>query len=127
MSPPRVIRVLGKRFALEAVSDPEVAVVRGGAYECLGAADVVRGRIKYRAAGADSSPDEEADTVLHELIHVMISAAGIDHAFKNHDQQETAVDQLAPVLLDTLRRNPLLVAYLVEEVPFGEEEESTQT
>lgn len=56
-------------------------------------------------------PDYEADTVLHEAIHAMLSHAPID---LEHELEEKVCLVLAPALLDLLRRNPKLVAYLLD-------------
>lgn len=52
---------------------------------------------------------QERDTLLHEVLHVIgeITGAGL---------KERHVGVLAPVLLDVLRQNPALVAYLTESM-----------
>lgn len=58
--------------------------------------------------------DQEADTLLHEVLHACLNVTGQDLPYTD-TQMEAVVYGLSPVLLDTLRRNPDLVAYLVGE------------
>lgn len=53
-------------------------------------------------------PYQERDTVLHELLHAALLVMG-------KGREEEIVSALSPVLLDVLRSNPELVAYLVDE------------
>lgn len=53
--------------------------------------------------------------MLHEVLHACLYQTCLREMEvwgKNHE--EAIVVALAPILLDTLRRNPKLVAYLVE-------------
>ncbi len=59
------------------------------------------------------SPTMEVSTVLHEVIHAITDSTGLTETI-THELEETIVNALAPTLLDTLRRNPQLVAYLLE-------------
>lgn len=53
--------------------------------------------------------DQLADTLLHEVIHACLQPLfGMDD-----DTEEAFVRTLSPGLLDTLRRNPELVAFLM--------------
>lgn len=62
----------------------------------------------------DLGPDQTAGTLLHEVLHACFSTAGLDgEDLKNsEDVEEAVVRSLEPILLDTLRRNPSLIAYL---------------
>ena len=55
-------------------------------------------------------PDALADTVLHEMLHACFMVSG---APGSSEKEEKIVSILTPILLDTLRRNPDLVDYLV--------------
>jgi hypothetical protein len=80
--------------------------------------------VRFRS-GDEVSPDEVADTVLHELMHLVMLASDIEHRMPTQRQAETAealVSGMTPILLDALRRNPELVRYLCEEVPDGPQE-----
>lgn len=57
----------------------------------------------------DLAPHAERDTVMHELLHVVGCATG-------HDLEEHQVSAISPVLLDVLRSNASLVAYLTEPI-----------
>ena len=57
--------------------------------------------------------NQERDTMLHEVLHACIHAIGLN-AYQKKDEQEQLVRSLTPILLDTLRRNPDLVEYLLE-------------
>jgi hypothetical protein len=59
------------------------------------------------------APSQLADTVLHELIHAMTATTGLDVDL-GKILDESVARRLSPALLDMLRRNPKLVAYLTE-------------
>ena len=61
-------------------------------------------------------PDQEADTVLHELLHACLSVSGAANKVSDGLQEEL-VAAITPLLLDVLRRNPQLVAYLLSTEP----------
>lgn len=63
--------------------------------------------IKLRPGQA---PDYEADTLLHEVLHAVMTHAPID---LTTEQEEHVCLAIAPVLLDTLRRNPKFTDYLL--------------
>jgi len=64
------------------------------------------------AVKAGMARDQEADTVLHEVLHCCLRQS--DGELGN-EVEERVVGSLSPLLLDTLRRNPALVAYLTAE------------
>jgi hypothetical protein len=68
----------------------------------------------------DQSADCVADTVLHELLHAIWFMAGLQQG-RAAPYEESVVATLSPALLDTLRRNPELVAFLAAatEAPDG--------
>lgn len=59
----------------------------------------------------NQGPDQTADTVLHEVLHAVFAAVGA-HEGPLGRYEEQIVAALSTTLLDTLRRNPDLVAYL---------------
>lgn len=61
----------------------------------------------------DQSPGALRDTVLHEVLHCVVDLAGFSQEWE--DKEEGIVNRLTPVLLQVLRGNPKLVAYLVGE------------
>lgn len=60
-------------------------------------------------------PDQKGnflrDTLLHEVLHACLFAAA---GGMTTDEEERLVASLTPVLLDTLRRNPGLLAFLTD-------------
>lgn len=62
----------------------------------------------------DMAADMLAETLLHELVHAVFASVGLD--LRLSETEEDVVRSFAPLLLDTLRRNPQLVAYLTAEV-----------
>lgn len=63
------------------------------------------------AIAPDTHPARQQETLLHEVLHTLTRQAGIVNELSATDE-ERLVTRLAPILLDTLRRNPTLVAYL---------------
>lgn len=61
----------------------------------------------------DLAPNTQRVTVLHELLHACFDDAQVGGPFDDEKHEETACLALAPRLLDTLRRNPKLITYLV--------------
>lgn len=55
---------------------------------------------------------QEADTVLHECIHAMLSSTTLEEAI-----EEQVASALAPALLSCLRDNPDLVKYILQNNP----------
>ena len=59
----------------------------------------------------DQGADQKADTLLHEVLHAIWEQTPLRS--RESDEQEEVVVALAAPLLDTLRRNPRLVEYLI--------------
>lgn len=59
----------------------------------------------------EQAPSTLVETLLHEVLHALLSQTGIVADIGN-EEEEKAVNRLAPLLLDTLRRNPALVEFL---------------
>lgn len=57
--------------------------------------------------------ERERQTLLHENLHAMVAAGGLEVAFRE-DAEEHIVGVLAPVLLSWMRENPHIVKYLME-------------
>ena len=75
--------------------------------DCVGSAEHSAAVITLADA---PSHDNKADTLLHEVLHAVLSVYNL----RDKTADEHFVALLATTLLDTLRRNPALVAYLVE-------------
>lgn len=60
------------------------------------------------------SPDNDADTLLHEALHGMFHATGLNTTVEavDKDLEELIVKTLSPILLLFLRQNPGIVRYL---------------
>lgn len=95
------------------VSDKKVAehaLSRGDRPDTLaGGCDVSGGRI---VLAQKPTHDYRAETLLHEVLHAcfVVMATPLEH-----DVEEETIGALSPVLLDTLRRNPALTAYLLDD------------
>jgi hypothetical protein len=64
----------------------------------------------------DQHPAVAAETLLHEVLHCCTQVAGLlDELGERREEQ--VVRRLAPLLLDVLRRNPDLVAWLTRDLP----------
>jgi hypothetical protein len=74
-------------------------------------ATTLRGEIVYReqliVIDPNQGPDSMAETVMHEVLHACVWNTG------DTTGQEQLVSATATILLDTLRRNPDLVAFLM--------------
>lgn len=64
------------------------------------------------AVGGEFCTEKQRLSVLHEVMHAVYHATGHD---TEKLSEEDVCTYLTPTLLDTLRRNPALVAYLTEE------------
>ena len=66
----------------------------------------------------ENPPDFQAETLLHEVIHQCLRVAGCDPDEDAQaglkDIEEHTIKAMSGPLLDTLRRNPDLVAYLLD-------------
>jgi hypothetical protein len=105
---PPVVRIIGQRvetvYGKRAPAGIAFANEPGAATDgAVGRANIQYGKI---AVESDQSEDQQADTALHEWLHIMLLMAGLGH-------QEEVVNRLSPILLDFLRRNPRAVEYLV--------------
>lgn len=80
----------------------------------LGQHDMRSGSI---ALAPDLASDIEAETLLHEVLHALFDATGVgggegEETLLERDAEERLIRQCSPMLLDLLRRNPDLLAYL---------------
>lgn len=63
------------------------------------------------AIAPDVNQARQRETITHETLHCLTAQVGIVNEL-SADDEEKLVRRLAPALLDCLRRNPALVAYL---------------
>ena len=109
---PESIVVCGHRYDVKMISDPDEALHRAGDPNSLGVSDHSKCRIRIR--DGEQSESQYRDTMLHEVLHAIVAQTYAQKAFAKEDDEQ-AVAVLSTHLLDTLRRNPALVAYLVNE------------
>lgn len=112
MKLPESVVVCGHSYEVKMVDDPDEALHRAGDPNSLGVSDHVKCRIRIR--NGEQSETQYRDTVLHEVLHAVIAQTYSQKAYAK-DDDEQAVAVMATHLLDTLRRNPGLVAYLLSD------------
>ena len=61
----------------------------------------------------DQAPGQLRDTLLHEVLHAICDTTGLAHSWEQSNEED-AIRRICPMLLDTLRSSPSLVAFLVE-------------
>jgi hypothetical protein len=59
-------------------------------------------------------PDNKADTLLHEIMHVIFTQVGGKEAFDDDDEEKIII-MFSTGLLDVMRRNKHVVEYLMGE------------
>lgn len=111
MTLPASVVVCGQKFEVKVIDDPNEAIGRGANHGTLGATHVDKGLMRLRGGG-EQSADQMRDTMLHEVIHAVVRLTYQEKAFAKNDDED-AVGAIATHLLDTLRRNPELAAYLL--------------
>jgi Zn-dependent peptidase ImmA (M78 family) len=60
---------------------------------------------------ADNGPERDKATLVHEVLHAIVSTAHID---MDDETEETLVSRMAPLMLDFIRANRGAVLYLQE-------------
>jgi hypothetical protein len=85
------------------------------AAECRDAGEDLVGRCSHRTLTIHIEPDQARsqmrDTLLHEVLHAVANMTALDGEW-GAEREEEVILRLAPALLDVLRRNPRLVAFL---------------
>ncbi|MEA2678050.1 MAG: hypothetical protein QOJ81_2191 [Chloroflexota bacterium] len=98
---PTSVVVLGQAFSIEYVTPDRVSLARDG--HSAGRTAMAHLRM---LVNADQHEMQIRDTVMHEVAHACL------HIQELSAEDEEFVGRLAPVLLDVLRSNPHLVAWL---------------
>lgn len=93
--------MLGQPFAVQYPRHEDVTLATEG--HAMGRTDVRNLRLLINA---DQHEMQLRDTLLHETLHACL------HVQELGAEDEEFVRRLAPVLLDVLRSNPVLVAWL---------------
>lgn len=112
MELPESIVVCGHRYSVQMVSDPDEALHRAGDPNSLGVSDHTKCRIRIR--NGEQSETQYRDTMLHEVLHAVVAQTYSQKSYAKEDEEQ-AVAVMATHLLDTFRRNPDLVAYLLSD------------
>lgn len=102
--------LLGQQFAVMLVTKDHADLK--GDIAMVGTCKIARQQI---LVADDLAPDQERDTILHEVLHGLL---GMLNVIPKNKAEERVVMTLAPILLDTLRRNPALVTYLLTATPW---------
>lgn len=110
---PESVVVCGQRFEVRVIDDPDEGIARGTNHGALGATHVDKGIMRLRGGG-EQSDDQLRDTMLHEVLHAVVRLTYSEKSYAKEDE-EPAVGVLATHLLDTFRRNPGLVEYLMAD------------
>lgn len=106
MLPPKKIHV--GPFDFDCQHDPEHLAALGGA----AAMNFAKLRIVYDKSQA---PGYLRDSILHEVIHAAYQQTNLfENSEAANEREEALVAALTPRLLDVLRANPKLIAYLTE-------------
>lgn len=111
---PESIQVGPHRYTVEATG---AAITKARARE----GPTVVGHHDANALVLTVDPDlphsQQADTVLHEVMHAVLYSVDVDRVLVNHEAglDEHLICAVTPILLDTLRRNPDLVAFLITD------------
>ena len=95
VAPPNEVEIIGKHWRLELV-EPNLETGKLG--------EMRQGECRMKVViGQD--PQQERDTVLHEIIHCIFSEIG-------YSPNEEVIQSLTSVLYGVLLKNPQLIAYL---------------
>lgn len=118
MQTPRLpvsVRILASRFRVR--TKPWDGLFRfplegSDEYDLLGQTSYSPKLIQLREVSPEVVLDRQRETMLHEVLHATIHAAGMDFMFEG-DQEEHVVTALAPHLLAVMKENHRLMAYLI--------------
>lgn len=106
---PKAVQVGPHRYKLQIGRDAIAKASHADGATLMGWTDKAAHRI---AVDPDQSLSSQRDTVLHECLHAIAESV---HIGLTPDDEEALVRRLAPALLDLLRRNPKLTAWLTGE------------
>ena len=109
---PRHVEVLGLRFDVvhyDRTTDITGDYSNGLLGQCAPDSNVIR--LAHTSAGEPVGADGFTDTLLHECLHALVAVIRLQDSFKD-DDDEAFIKRFSPVLLDFIRRNKSLVAWL---------------
>lgn len=102
MKRPSKVRIFGRNFAIKYLNEEDMP-------EYFGLCHTMRQLIQIREG---QTPIEEADTVLHEVLHGIARHAGLG---MDEEMEEQAVGCLATGLIGVLQDNPEFAKWLIEK------------
>lgn len=108
---PAVVEVGPYRYTVTSDELERLRIEHAEARQLSGRTDHDQLRI-HVAMTADVAVDTRRDTLCHEVLHTLAFLSGLSAEWGS-EKEEAVVRRLSPLLLDTLRRNPDLVAYLL--------------
>lgn len=110
MKPPKKVQVGPYRLDIlvNQILLDVVNAATGDGVTGVGRCDIEQGRL---IISPKLGPDAMAETVLHEIVHAINYASGLNDEL-GADVEEKVTRMIATPLLDVLRRNPGLVRYL---------------
>lgn len=101
------------KFSIQYGQQYFLDLVRAGASDRFGESNMASMTILVSDARAFTGMQE---TLIHEILHCLIWQAGIDvpenPEANGHEREEKLVGQLSGILLDCLKRNPHVFAWL---------------
>lgn len=115
MSIPSRIIVAGHPITVALVDDSDAPLAHGADRGTVGTTNVGKGSIRLSAR---QSTHNMRDTLLHEVLHAVLICVSLDEqkdVFVNPRMNERVIEVLGTHLLDTMRRNPDLVDYLMAD------------
>ena len=119
MPRPLRLNVVGVEYTVSWHLDPKVPLIRGDdevnkvGEEAMGYTNAMMQEMTVRGEPACGF-HQERDTMLHEVMHAILSVTAIDTEMTD-EAAELMVSRLTPAIMVTLRENPHLVQYLMEE------------
>jgi hypothetical protein len=118
MTPPARVVIAGHVYTIALVDDPDAGLARYAKPNEVGHANLGASRITIRGS-SESSISNQRDSVLHEVLHAVMVLYGYigdeKDVYKTPRMGERVIEVAATGLLDVFRRNPALVAYLMDD------------
>ena len=111
MDLPEHVQVGPYRYTIVCDDTEHARAVRDHGYDVYGATSHRQQRIVLTP---DCAPDVQTVTLAHELMHAIMFASGADTVLAGYDDglEERLIQQTSPVLVQVLRDNPTLAAWL---------------
>jgi hypothetical protein len=125
MTPPKFVKVLGRKWPVKVVDRDASIPGAAGSDDARGITDLEKETIHVYAAAGIMSDARAKETLLHEALHAILHVGRLgtylvappaDAEGNDKVKDEAFVDALAPHLLQFLRDNPVVIAYLTERV-----------